>query len=194
MESLVQIDRQLSLWVNQHNPPALDGFWSFLSGTRVWFPLYGFIAGVILWKLGWKKGLVVIATLILGIVLTDQLANLVKNGVMRLRPCRDPWMLEQGVRCPDGVIGGLYSFFSGHASNVFGFAAGSWAGMQLNDRKHRYGIYGCVIMLWATLISLSRVMLAAHFLGDILVGSLFGLALGLGLAYAAHALMVRARL
>ena len=107
MEGLVQLDQRASLWINLHNPPALDGFWSFISGTRVWFPFYGFMAGIIIWKLGWKKGLAVIGTLILGIVLTDQLANLVKNGVMRLRPCRDPWMLEHGVRCPDGVIGGL---------------------------------------------------------------------------------------
>ena len=195
MDGLVQIDQQISLWINQHNPAALDGFWSFISGTRVWFPLYGLLGGVIIWKLGWKRGLAVIVTLLVGIVLSDQLANLVKDGVMRLRPCRDPWMLEHGVRCPDGVIGGMYSFFSGHASNVFGFAAGSWAGLQLNDPKGRkYGIYGILIMIWAALISLSRVMLAAHYLGDILVGSLFGLALGYALARLAHWAMVKARL
>ena len=194
MESLVQIDQQISLWINHHNPAALDGFWSFISGTRVWFPLYGLMAGVIIWKLGWTKGLAVVGTLILGIVLTDQLANLVKDGVMRLRPCRDPWMIEHGVRCPDGVIGGLYGFFSGHAANSFGFAAGSWAGLQLNDQKHRYGIYGCCIMIWAAFISLSRVMLAAHYLGDILVGTLFGLAMGYGLAKGAHWIIIKARL
>ena len=77
---------------------------------------------------------------------------------------------------------------------AFGFAAGSWAGLQLNDPKRRYGIYGCCIMIWAALISLSRVMLAAHYLGDILVGSLFGLALGYALARLAHWAMVKARL
>ena len=48
-------------------------------------------------------------------------------------------------------------------------------------------------MLWATLVSLSRVMLAAHYLGDILVGSLFGLVMGLALAYAVHKLLVKAK-
>lgn len=193
MDSLIQIDQQVSLWINQNNPAALDGFWSFVSGVRIWFPFYGFMAGVIIWKLGWKKGLAVVATLILGLVITDQVANLVKDGVMRLRPCRDPWMIEQGVRCPDGIIGGLYGFFSGHAANSFAFAAGSWAGLRLNDRKGRYGIYGCCIMIWAAVMSISRIMLAAHYLGDILVGSLFGLAVGFGLAYGVHWILVRAK-
>ena len=49
-------------------------------------------------------------------------------------------------------------------------------------------------MLWAMLVSLSRTMLAAHYLGDILAGSLFGLTLGLVLAFAAHKLIVKANL
>ena len=40
------------------------------------------------------------------------------------------------------------------------------------------GVWHC-IFLWAALVSLSRVMLAAHFFGDIFVGTLFGLAVGL---------------
>ena len=194
MERLVQIDQQISLWLNQHNPEALNGFWHLLSGIREWIPLYVLVMVALIWRLGWKKGLAVILTLILGVVLTDQIANLFKDGFMRLRPCRDPWMLANGVVCPVGIHGGLYGFFSGHASNAFGFAAGSWAGFQLNDRKHNYGLYGGLIMLWAMLVSLSRTMLAAHYLGDILVGSLFGLTLGLTLAYAVHKVLVKARL
>ena len=194
MDSLVQIDRQATLWLNLHNPEALNGFWHFMSGVRVWIPLYVLIMGVIIWRLGWKKGLAVILTIIVGVVLTDQIANLFKDGFQRLRPCRDSWMISQGVLCPDGVIGGLYGFFSGHACNAFGFAAGTWAGLQLNDRGHQYGLYGCLIMLWAALVSLSRVMLAAHFLGDILVGCIFGLCLGFTLAWAVHKLLVKAKL
>jgi undecaprenyl-diphosphatase len=194
MEGLVQLDQQVSLWLNQNNPEALNGFWHLMSGVREWVPFYLFMLGVLIWRLGWKKGIAVILTLVLGVVLTDQIANLFKDGFMRLRPCRDPWMIANGVICPDGIIGGLYGFFSGHASNSFGFAIGTWAGLQLNDPKHRYGLYGCFIMLWAALMSVSRVMLAAHYLGDILVGSLFGLVLGMVLAYAMHKLLVKANL
>ena len=87
MESLVQLDQQITLWLNQNNPEALNGFWRLMSGVREWIPLYVFMMGVLIWRLGWKKGLAVIFTLILGVVLTDQIANLFKNGFMRLRPC-----------------------------------------------------------------------------------------------------------
>lgn len=194
MDRLVQIDQQISLWLNQNNPEALNDVWHALSGIREWIPLYILIIAALIWRLGWKKGLAVVLTLALGVLITDQIANLFKDGFMRLRPCRDPWMIANGVVCPDGIHGGLYGFFSGHASNAFGFAAGSWAGFQLNDRKHHYGLYGCFIMLWAMLVSLSRTMLAAHYLGDILVGSIFGLTLGLVLAFAAHKLIVKANL
>ena len=193
MEGLVQLDQRLSLWLNQHNPEALNGFWHLMSGVREWIPLYVFMIGFLIWRLGWKKGLAVVLTLFLGVYLTDQVANLFKNGFMRLRPCRDPWMIENGILCPDGIIGGLYGFFSGHASNAFGFAAGTWAGLQLNDKEHNYSLYGCIIMIWATMMSLSRTMLAAHYIGDILVGAIFGLSLGFGLAYALHRLLVKAK-
>jgi membrane-associated phospholipid phosphatase len=48
-------------------------------------------------------------------------------------------------------------------------------------------------MIWAAVMSLSRVMLAAHYLGDILVGCLFGLAVGWGLARLVHWILVKAK-
>lgn len=194
MESLVQLDQQLSLWVNQLDPPCLHPFWHFLSETKVWFPLYGLVMGLIIWKLGWKKGLAVVASLLLLVLCTDQLSVLVKNSVMRLRPCHDPWMIAHGVLCPDGTDMGPYGFFSSHASNVFGFAVCSWLGLQWNDSKHRYGLYGGLILGWAALVSLSRTMLAAHYLGDILAGSLFGVAMGWGLAWLTRQIIVKAKL
>ena len=193
MEGLVQLDQRISLWLNQHNPEALNGFWQFMSGVREWIPLYVFLFGFIFWRLGWKKGLAVFFTVLLSTVITDQVANLFKNGFMRLRPCRDPWMIENGIVCPNGIIGGLFGFFSGHASNSFGFAAGTWAALQLNDKEHNYSLYGWFIMIWAFMMSLSRTMLAAHYLGDILVGALFGLTSGCALAYGAHKLLVIAK-
>lgn len=193
MERLVQIDRQFSLWLNQGNPQCLDGFWSFFSGTREWIPLYILVMVFLIWKLGWKKGLIVILTIILGVVLTDRLSVFVKESVLRPRPCRDAWMIAQGVRTPDGVIGGLHGFFSSHASNVFGFASGTWLGLKLNDREHSYGLYAWFVFIWAAIVSLSRVMLAAHYFGDITVGALFGTVMGAVLAFCARWLIVKAK-
>lgn len=193
MERLVQIDQAATLWLNTHSPGFLDGVWHFASGTREWFPLYGLVMGFMIWKLGWRKGLVAVLALILGVVLSDQLSVLVKEAVMRLRPCRDPWMISKGIRLPDGPPGGLYGFFSSHASNVFGFASCSWLSLRLNDRKHSYNWYGWCIFIWAAVVSLSRVMVGAHFLGDILAGTVFGILVGTALALAARLLIVKAK-
>lgn len=194
-DNLLQADNQATLWLNQANPAWLDPVWGVFSHVKIWFPLYFFIVGWIVWKLGWKKGLVITASLILCVLLTDQLANLVKSAVERLRPCHDAWMLEQGLRLPKGLTGGLYGFFSGHSCNCFGFAAASSAGLLLNGGKGKASMaYAWGIGLWAALVAVSRVMLGAHFVGDILVGTAVGVAIGLAMAYLAHAVIVKARL
>lgn len=187
--SIVEIDQTITLWLNSLGTEALDPFWKFLSTARVWYPLYGLIMGFIIYRLGWKRGLIVVASLFLAVIATDQLSGLVKAYFQRLRPCFDPWMLEHGVRHPIKP-GHLYGFFSSHASNTFGFAIASYMGLR-NDKAHRYTAYAWVIMLWAALVSLSRVMLAAHFVGDILVGAAFGLLIGSLIALMAGSLCER---
>ena len=204
---MIELDRQITLWINSLGCESWDGFWLFMSNAKVWFPLYAAIMALIIWKLGWKKGLIVIASLILTVVATDQLSGLVKSFAHRLRPCYDPWMLEHGVHAvahPHSQFG----FFSSHAANTFGFAIASSIGLSnclfKRDNCHSKGdnchfegdichfersrkiyfttVYTSLIFLWATLVSLSRVMLAAHFFGDILVGAVFGLVVGCGIA------------
>ena len=85
-------------------------------------------------------------------------------------------MLANGLYLP-GDAGGLYGFFSGHAANSFGFAA-STLGIFRSDERHSYKAYGWAIMIWAFLVSLSRIFLGRHFFGDILVGAVVGLLLG----------------
>ena len=183
-DAFVQMDQQATLWLNQLGTPFWDPFWTFLSETRVWFPAYILFVVFAFWRLGWKRGLVVLLSLILTVVLTDQLSVLVKNSVMRLRPCYTPWMVENGVRLPLGPNGGQYGFFSSHASNTFGFAVVSYLGLRHGDSTRKYTVYGICVFIWAVLVTLSRVMLAAHFLGDVLVGSLFGLLVGFAVSYA----------
>lgn len=178
--NIVEIDREVTLWVNTLGTEAVDPVWKFMSNAKVWFPVYAVIMGFIIWRLGWKKGLIVVASLFLAVLATDQLSGLVKESFQRLRPCFDPWMLEHGVRHPIKP-GHPYGFFSSHAANTFGFAIASLIGFR-NDTKHTYAVYGQCIMAWAVLVSLSRVMLAAHFVGDILVGTIFGLVIGAAVA------------
>ena len=101
----------------------------------------------------------------------------IKNGIQRLRPVFDAWMLEGGLHYPEGRETSFYGFFSGHASNSFGLIASLLVGFS-NDRSHNYSGFALFGYLWAALVSVSRVMIGRHYLGDILVGTLFGLFVG----------------
>ena len=177
MERLIGIDQEITLWINSFHSAWSDPFWMFMSDIRIWFPAYGVIIGMMLYRLGWKKGLVVVLSCVLTIVLADQISYHVKESVDRLRPYYTAGLVERGLHWPLNRSS-FFGFFSGHASNAFGFAACSFLGFRLNDRRYRYAAYGWCVFIWAALVALSRVMMAAHFFGDILVGTLFGLATG----------------
>ena len=178
LDRLIGIDQDITLWINSFHSPWTDPVWMFFSDVKVWFPMYGVILGMMVYRLGWKKGLIVILSCILTVVLADQISAHVKGSIQRLRPLYTTGLLQRGLHWSYNHYG-FFGFFSGHASNAFGFAMCSWLGYRLNDRTRRYTVYGIFIFLWAALVSLSRVMMAAHFFGDILVGTFFGLAVGL---------------
>ena len=177
LDRLIGIDQEITLWINGFHSAWSDPFWMFMSDVRIWFPAYGVILGMMLYRLGWKKGLVVLLSCILTVVLADQISYHIKEGLDRLRPYYTTELLQRGLHWPQNRSS-FFGFFSGHASNAWGFAICSYLGFRLNDRTRNYAVYGWGICLWAALVSLSRVMMAAHFFGDILVGTLFGLAVG----------------
>lgn len=170
------LDQKLTLQINSLHCVWSDHLWQFFSDKEVWFPMYLVIAVLLIVRLGWKKGLVAIASIIATIVACDQFSNLIKDAAGRLRPCHDPWMLEHGVRILEGK-GNLYGFFSAHAANSFGFAVSSLMAFG-NDRTRRYTVYDICIILWALLVAASRIFVGKHFLGDVLVGTAVGILFG----------------
>ena len=190
LDRLIGIDQDITLWINSFHSAWSDPIWMFFSDVRIWFPAYGIIMAMMIYRLGWKKGLIVVLTCILTVVLTDQISYHIKEGLDRLRPYYTTEMLQRGLHWPLNRSS-YFGFFSGHASNAFGFAICSFLGFRLNDRTSRYRVYGWCIFIWAILVALSRVMMAAHYFGDVTVGMLFGLAVGLLTAGIAHAVIRR---
>lgn len=190
---LIQLDQQITLWINSFHTPATDNLWIFLSDTKIWFPAYGIVMGVLIWRLGWKRGLVMILAMILTVVVADQVSHAVRDSVVRrLRPCYTTWMLENGLHWPLPRYS-FYGFFSSHASNVFSFAVVSTMALNL-DKSRSHGLYAGLVFTWATLVAVSRMMVAAHFFGDVLAGSLFGLAVGALIGATARWIVVKAKL
>lgn len=171
MELIQQIesaDQNISLWINSFNSTFTDAIWKFFSDRLIWTPLYLVVLAFIIVKLGLKKGLLVVLFLVLTILCADQLCNLVKNAVCRLRPCNDPNIVKRGLHMLAGASARHpYGFFSAHAANAMAFAVGG--GMALKRLAWKISLD-----LWAALVGISRIFVGKHYLGDVLVGFIVG--------------------
>ena len=183
MHVLEQLDRNLTLLINGWNSPFSDPIWSFISDIPVWIPLYAAIVVFLIIRLGWKKGLIVVAAALLTFGFCDQSSNLIKDLTERLRPCNDPYMLNNGLHVLES--GGVYGFFSAHAANAFGLAASTYIGIRM-DKRLKYRGYAVWMFTWATLVAISRVFVGKHFLGDVIIGTVVGLAAGIAFGYLAR--------
>lgn len=185
MESILELDREFLMAINGWHSPLADSIMLFLSGIETWIPLYILLAALMFspkWygpksyvrQLGpavpvWIIGLTTLLALGLAFGLTDQISNLIKNTVCRLRPSHEP-LLEGLVRTPEGR-GGLYGFNSSHAANTIALAL-------FTAKAFCRRWYSFVITLWSLAICYSRIYLAKHYPGDILAGLLLGLLVG----------------
>lgn len=178
-QTVHQLDQQITLTINSWNSAFTDPIWTFLSLKLVWAPLYAAIIALMIWKLGWKKGLIVVGGVLLTIGFCDQFANLIKHATARIRPVNDEWMVAHGLNILEW--GGGFSFFSAHAANSFGIAGSSWLGLQncLNGNKQLCKYYAWVMFTWAALVGISRIFVGKHYLGDVIVGTIVGILAGL---------------
>ena len=203
-QNVHQLDQQITLTINSWNSAFTDPIWTFLSLKLVWAPLYAAIIALMIWKLGWKKGLIVVGGVLLTIGFCDQFANLIKHATARIRPVNDEWMVAHGLNILEW--GGGFSFFSAHAANSFGIAGSSWLGFKnclmanaegngnpgascttttntgckcrlSNEQICKY--YAWVMFTWAALVGISRIFVGKHYLGDVIVGTIVGILGGL---------------
>lgn len=174
-----RFDQNLTLTVNSWHSPVTDPIWEFFSNIPVWIPMYALIIAFIIWRLGWKKGLIVTAGALLTFGFCDQFSNIIKDAVERLRPLNDEYMLINGLHVLEN--GGKYGFFSAHSANAFGLATSTLLGLRL-DKRLKYRGYAAWMYSWAFLVAVSRVFVGKHYLGDIIVGAIVGAAAGFAFA------------
>lgn len=182
-------DQIQTLFLNRIHNPATDQFMIFMSDRAVWFPLYVLIAFFLVKRLGWKKGCISILCMALTLLVCDQTANLLKNSVARLRPCYSTQMIFGGLHVLE-PRGSFFGFFSAHAANAFGFAVCSSVLFRY-DKTHTYKAFITGILIWATMLSASRIFVGKHYLGDVITGALIGSGYGALIAMAARYLFAR---
>lgn len=167
LESLKELDIQLFLFLNGLHSDFFDTIMWLASSKFIWVPLYAWFLWL-LYKKHRKDFWIVVLTVILMIIISDQLCNLSKNGIMRLRPSNDPGLMHK-VHILKEYRGGPYGFYSGHASNAFAVAI--FVILALKSR-HKYILP--VGLAFALLVSYSRIYLGVHYPLDILTGVVMG--------------------
>lgn len=169
LEELIQLDREVFLYLNNLGTETWDGFWLFITKTWSAFPLYLLLLVLSYRRLGLKKTLFLLVAVALLITVTDQLSNFFKYGLQRLRPCYDPEISEL-TRLVKASCGGKYSYFSAHAANSFAVA-----GFFARLLKSKWGSFGAFLLLWASFVGYSRIYLGVHFPLDVISGAAIGL-------------------
>ena len=116
IEQIKSWDRELFIWLNSLGIESYDAFWIFVTQIESWIPLFLLFFVLIIYFHKWKKGLVVVAFVLVTFGITLLFTDLTKEFIGRLRPNNN----EQFA----GLIRILqkpttYSFFSGHASSSF---------------------------------------------------------------------------
>ena len=90
---------------------------------------------------------------------------------MRLRPCHEP-ELQSLVHLVNNHCGGQFGFVSSHAANVFGLAF--FMG-QLFKRFSK--LWMPLLIIWALVVSYSRIYLGVHYPFDVICGAILGILL-----------------
>lgn len=169
-EQLIQWDRELFIYLNGLGVQTYDAFWIFVTKIEHWIPWYLFI--FVLFFVGYKRRQAITGILLSLVVVGFSLGitEIVKNVVSRIRPSNMPEITELSrvLQSPNS-----FSFFSGHAA--VSVAVTTFVVLAL---RHQFKwIY--VIYIWPLLFMTSRIYVGVHYPGDILIGSLVGIIIGL---------------
>ena len=175
LNNLIDLDKSLFLFLNGLNSPLWDWIMVGISYKFTFVPLYAAVIYFFFKKYG-RSGFLILIMAVASIALADQISSgVIKDMVGRLRPSHNP-EFTQVIHLVFERRGGLYGFVSSHAANSFAFAMFT----LLLFRERWYTIF---ILVWAVIVSYSRIYLGLHYPGDILGGAVVGLLSGL-LCYA----------
>ncbi|MEI8047448.1 MAG: phosphatase PAP2 family protein [Bacteroidota bacterium] len=189
METIKTIDESLFLFMNGQHNAFFDSLMWLFSDRFFWIPLYAWFLWL-LYKRYPKHYWTAIIAIALMIASSDQLCNLFKENVMRLRPSQEPHLQSfvHVLRDYNGneYRGGSFGFYSSHASNAFAVALF----LIVNIAKQRKYIIP-ISLSYALLTAYSRIYLGVHYPVDVLTGVITGSLLGTGFAVIHNKLRIK---
>jgi undecaprenyl-diphosphatase len=168
LEGLLEVDTRLFLYLNNLGTTSWDGFWLLVTNKYSAIPLYLLLIGWSFRTFGVKTAALIVVAAVLLVVFTDQVTNVFKYSVKRLRPCHNDNLLGS-FRLVKETCGGYYSYFSGHASNSMAVAV--FFGLIF---KRLWRFVPVLLVLWSLLVGYSRIYIGVHYPLDVLSGFAFG--------------------
>jgi undecaprenyl-diphosphatase len=165
LDYLIHLDKKLFIFLNNLGSKPFDEIWLLVTKQLNWLPFFLILLFILYKKLGTKKLGIAILIVAALITFTNEITDVIKFSVQRIRPCNDDTLagLIRVVKDSD-----TFSYFSGHASN-------STAAMMfvfLILRKHYK--YSYLLFLYPLIFAYSRIYLGLHFPLDIISGYVFG--------------------
>ncbi|MBR1917282.1 MAG: phosphatase PAP2 family protein [Bacteroidaceae bacterium] len=170
-DRLLEFDRSITLALNGSDSIVMDKLMTIVTSTIVWIPMGLFLLYIIYRYKGLKTTILVFGGIMLCVFFADMVAaGIIKPLVGRLRPSNEPMLIDK-IDLVNNYRGGWYGFFSCHAANTMSVA------VFLSLLLHRWSI-ALLLVLWSLLNCWSRLYLGVHYMGDILVGLMWGAIVG----------------
>ena len=165
LEKIIDLDKSLFIFLNNLGSKPFDAIWLLITKQFNWIPFFLLLLVILYKKIGTKQLLVALLSIAALITFTNELTDIIKFSVQRIRPCNDEELVGL-IRIVKNSE--TFSYFSGHAAN-------SMAAMMfvfLILRKHYK--YSYLIFLYPLIFAYSRIYLGLHFPLDIISGFVFG--------------------
>lgn len=170
LETLKSIDQEVFLFLNGLHCSYFDPVMFWGTKTIIWVPLYLALLYLVVKNYKWQTLWILLFTILM-IIVSDQVSNFFKDWFMRLRPTHEPGMT--GIHTVHGYTGGMYGFYSAHASSNMAIAI--FLIMILGD-KYRWLFP--VVLFYALFMSYTRIYLGVHYPADIIAGWFAGSLIG----------------
>ncbi len=167
-DHIIEIDRGLLIYLNGLGTETFDFFWLLVTNKLLNFILYFILSVIYLKKENLKQYGLLLFCLGIMILFTDQVTNIFKYTFARLRPCHNDDILNN-IRLLKSNCGGLYGYFSAHASNSFALAV-----FFSNLFYKRINNLPFLLLTFASLVSYSRIYIGVHYPFDVISGAIFG--------------------